>query len=490
MIRYILLIIGLTGYTISGINWNIGIAAWIAPIFLLYYTRNSNWRGFLLLILGLAFSAALSKTAENLSGLFIIYITTGLTHGIINSLPYLIDKLLAKQENKFYCTLIFPSAIVLVEYLLSLGIGMWGNASIAQYYNQNLIQITSVFGIFGISFLVAWLASTINWIVKNGFESHYIKKGLGVYGVVFTIVLLYGDIRTSVFPPESETVKVATIVSDTDIHEVFSEREEEIIELSKNYDLDIPDNVFSSTAAIESQIEKTHEALNNGAKIVVWNEISLILKQSQLDSLLLQIKNLCRNNSAFVLTAFLEQNSSALPKPFNNKSVLLTPNGDLAWVYLKAYPHPLENLIMNKGDASIPFIDTDYGRIGNAICSDLDIPGYMSQIGKNKIDILLVPAFDWVEITPYHSNMAAFTAIQFGVSIIRSNGKGIVAFYDYQGKTLAKMNTFLSNSKIVYAEIPIRSTRTVYSTLGDIIAYMSILFLIFISGLRITRKSA
>ena len=88
------------------------------------------------------------------------------------------------------------------------------------------------------------------------------------------------------FHPKAKPVKVAAIVSETDIHGVFKEWDDEIIELSKNYDLEIPDAIFSNTSAIESQIEKTKEALSNGAKIVVWNEMSLILKQSQIDSLL------------------------------------------------------------------------------------------------------------------------------------------------------------------------------------------------------------
>ena len=84
--------------------------------------------------------------------------------------------------------------------------------------------------------------------------------------------------------------------------------------------------------------------------------------------------------------------------------------------------------------------------------------------------------------------MAAFAAIQYGVSIIRSNGKGIVAFYDYQGNALAKTNTFISNSKINYAEIPIKSTTTVYSIIGNLFVYILILFLVVILGLRISKK--
>jgi len=481
---YIFLFVGLTGLTISGINWNIGTAAWIAPVFLLYFTKNMKWPGIFLFILGMSLSAAISKTAENLSGLFIIYMTTGLTHGIINSLPYIIEKLLNKRENKFYSTLVFPSAVIGIEYLLSLYLGVWGNTSIAQYYNFNLIQIASVFGIFGISFLVAWFASILNWIVKNGFDTKSIQKGLGVYGVVFVAVLLFGSVRTTFFPPQSKTVKAAAIVGETDLLHIFKEWEDGVMELSKNHDLEIPDAVFSGTSAIESQMEKTKVALSNGAKIVVWNEMSLILKQSQLDSLLNQVKNQCIKYNAYVLIAFLERNTSPLPKPFNNKSILVQPDGEIAWEYMKSFLTPLEGLIINKGGGAIPFIDTEYGRISNAICSDLDLSRYISQVGKNAIDILLVPASDWEQVTPYHSHMAAFAAIQYGVSIIRSNGKGIVAFYDYQGNVLAKTNTFLSDSKINYAEIPIQSTTTVYAMVGNIFVYVSLLFLLIVPWIK------
>lgn len=485
--NYTILIFGLIAYTFSGLNWNIGIAAWIAPIFVLYFAKNSKWSEFLFLFLGMACSAAVSKTAENLSRLFIIYITTGLSYGIIYSIPYIIEKLLIRKEGRFYSTLVFPSAVVFTEYILSLFIGIWGNVSIAQYHNFNLIQITSVFGIFGISFLVAWFASIVNRIVKNGFKANDIRKGLATYGAVIVAVLLFGGLRTNLAPPESETVKVAAIVGETDIHRVFNEWNDQIIELSKDYDQEIPTEVFSNSSDIESQIEKTKEALSNGAKIVVWNEISLILKKQQVDSLLKNIKKLCVKNQAYILIAILEKNTGELPKPFNNTSILVTPDGEIAWEYLKYFLNPIERLVINKGGGSIPFINTEYGQIGNAICSDIDLTGYISQIGKKSIDILLVPAFDWEEVIPYHSNMAAFAAIQYGVSIIRSNGKGMVAFYDYQGGELAKTNTLVSDSRINYEEVPMNSPTTVYSVIGNLFVYLLILFLIFIVGLRILK---
>lgn len=486
--KYIVLFIGLVAYTFSGLHWNLGIAAWLAPVLLLYFSKNSKWSGILFLGLGIGIASAISKSAENLSGIFLIYITTGITYGLLYTLPYVLEKLLTRQNERFYSTLVFPSAVVLIDYLLSLLIGIWGHPAIAQYNNFNLIQIASVFGVFGITFLVAWFASTLNWVIENRMNTKSQLKGLAVYGFVLISVLIYGFFKTGNSPIESEKVKLAAIISNTDIHQVFSTWEEEIRELAKDYDQEIPPRVFSDVSAIESQIKKTQEALSHGAKIAVWNEISLILKQSQVDSLVQQIKKLCLENQAYVLLALLAESSEELLMPFDNTSILLTPEGEIAWEYRKHWLHPLERVIINKGESLIPYIDTEYGRIANAICSDLDFTRHISQIGDKDIDVLLVPAFDWEEVTPYHSHMAAFTAIQYGVSIFRANGKGIVAFIDHHGKVLKQNNTFLSDSEIFYADIPLNSSPTLYSATGDLFVYAWVLFLAVIMGIRIIKR--
>lgn len=485
--KYIVLTIGLVAYTFSGLNWNLGIAAWLAPVLLLYYSKNSKWSGILLLGLGIAVASAISKSAENLPGIFLIYITTGLGYGLVYTLPFVLEKLLTRKDEKFYSTLVFPAAVVMIDYLLSLLIGIWGHPAIAQYNNFNLIQFASLFGVFGISFLVAWCASIINWVLQNGVKTSRLMKGLAVYGPILIAVLLYGFLKTGSSPVESEEVKLAAIVSNTDIQEVFSDWEGEIRELAESSDLEIPAGVFSELSAVESQIKKTQEALSQGAKIVVWNEISLILQKSQLDALVQQIGKMCKENEAYVLLAVLAKSPDNLPLPFDNMAILLTPRGERAWEYRKHWLSPMERLIINSGDAPIPFIDTKYGRIANAICSDLDFTRHISQIGNKGIDVLLVPAFDWEEVTPYHSNMAAFAAIQYGVSIVRANGKGMVAFMDHHGEVLEQSNTFVSDSEIIYAEIPLNSSSTLYSEIGNLFVFVLMAFLALMIGIRISR---
>ena len=487
--KHLLLVIGLTAYTLSGLNWNLGIASWIAPACLLYFTRRSRWPGFLLLFAGLALGSALSKSAENQTGLFIVSIITGVSYGIMHSLPYILDRLLVRKEAGYLSTLVFPATVVILEYLFSLAYGIWGNPAVSQFHSHILIQLASLTGVFGISFMITWLASTLNWILLRTNRGDTLRtdpgKGGLIYAGVFLAVLAYGGIRTSFFPPAGQTVKVAAVAGDTDIHRVFSDWEEEIMELSANNDMEIPEAAYSGPVDMEIILDRTEEALAHGAKIIVWNEIALILDTSRADSVRNLVKALCREYQAYVLTAFLELDTGDRPKPFNNKSELITPEGELAWSYLKSYPTTAEQLIINRGEGEPPFLDTEYGRIGNVICADLDIPELSSRAGRNKVDILLVPAFDWEEITPYHSHLAAFTAIQYGLSIARSNGKGVIAFYDYHGNILAQANTLNSPTRIVFADLPVDSPLTPYARTGDLLVYLLMLFLAIYSGMCI-----
>jgi len=76
--------------------------------------------------------------------------------------------------------------------------------------------------------------------------------------------------------------------------------------------------------------------------------------------------------------------------------------------------------------------------------------------------------------------MAGVQAIQFGISIVRINGKGVSAFYNCKGKEIASFNTFNSDEKIFTAVLPLSSVPTIYSAIGNTFIYICLAFLIFI----------
>lgn len=474
--------------TFSGLNWQIGIFAWIAPICLLFYTRNSRSIGFIPFFVLMSFAGYFSQTCNNLFDVFIVGLINGLSYGVFHTIIYLIDKWLYTKSKGFYSTLIFPAVFVTFEFLVSILVGTSGVVAQSQFSFSPLAQLSTITGLFGISFIVVWFASIVNWIIANNFGRYAIRKAILIYGAIFLLIMVFGINRGITTFETQKTVKVATISGETDIHGLAEKEQAEFSKLIDNPELDIPERFFANEEDIHSQISNTIEAANEGAKIIVWSEDALILNSRQIDTILVQTKAISKTYNAYILLAFLEEDSYVGSKPFNNKSLLITPNGEVAWEYLKTHPAVPEVPIINTGNSVIPYIDTEYGRIGNVICYDLDFPTLLRQTGRYSIDIMLVPAYDWEEYAVLHSNMACFEALQSGYSLIRSNGAGINMVSDNRGEILASTNTFTSDSKILYADLPLKKITTVYSETGNIIMYLLVLFLLVIIGLRIVKR--
>lgn len=489
VIKYLALLAGAIAMIFSGLDWQIGIFAWIAPICLLYYSRNSRAVGFIIFFVFMSLAGYFSQSCNNLFDIFAIGILNGISYGIITTVIYLVDKLLYTKAKGFYSTLIFPSVVVIFEFLISSKIGTWGIIAHSQYSFSPLIQLSSITGVFGITFIVIWFASIVNWINENNFSKQSIRKGVFIYGSIFLSIIVFGILKVSLLSDNTKTVKVATISGNTDIHGMVEKEQTEFFKIIENPQLEFPERIFADENAISFQIENTISAAKEGAKIIVWSEDALILNHTQLDYLLAKTKTISKTYNAYILLAILEKDNDSSPKPFNNKSIFISPTGTIAWEYLKSHLHPYAEVpIINQGNGLIPYIDTEYGRIGNVICYDLDFPNFIYQTSKNSIDIMLVPSYDWEKITPLHSNMACFEAIQNGFSLIRANGAGLNIITNSHGNIIDEMNTFMSNSKILYADLPLKSVKTVYSVIGNTFVYILMLFLFIIIGLKIARR--
>lgn len=484
-----ILLIGLIFTILMGINWHMALAAWIAPVLLLRFTRNTRIFGFITFFLILILVGAISRSSLVFLKILPVYVITGLFYAITFCLPFLIDRLLYKKYCGFRCTYIFPSAVVLIEFIVTESMGTWGVLAHTQYPFNEFSQTASLIGLFGISFIVAWFASVLNWMKENDFAKIFVRKGIYIYGSTLLILLIYGGIRITFFNPDSTTVRVAGISGKVDIFKLIESEFETLTSYSEKKLNQIPDRIFSSDELINNQVQQTKNVAENGAKIIAWSEISLILNKQQVDTLKPKIGEITKSHKCYVLMAYLEAVELPDKKPFNNTSVLICPDGSIAWEYSKSNLHPQgEAPIINPGDHKIPFIDTPYGRLGNVICYDMDFPDFIRQAGKAKVDIMLVPAYDWKEISPFHAYMASFEAIQNGFSLLRPNGAGVSAAFDYHGKLLAQSDTFTSENNVLYADIPTSSTSTLYKLIGFIFPLISILYLLLIVVKKIITK--
>jgi len=411
---------------LSGFNWHYAVPVWFGLAFLIRYSRENRWPGIIVLFLFLSVTGGISQTGNNLFNLPVINLYNGLTFGILELIFFLPDRFLHKRIKGFFQTLVFPLTVVLVEGLVSLKMGTWGIIAHSQYAFKPLLGICYPAGPEAVSFMVAWFASSANWVYENrSGKKKAVTRGL-IYTSVLLLVLLYGGFRFMQINKTGDAVLCAAVKGETDLHGDIRFAMEDFL-LSKDQEGNsIPESVFSSEIMIDTMISRTIQACNSGAKIIAWNESSLILSAEASRHLMDTLAGIAASNSCFILPAFLTESIEG-PKPADNIAVLLGPEGKQLFRYRKSYLHPIaEAPVMNPGNFELPVVETEYGRIGVVICVDLDLPRYLKQAKKDKVDILLVPAYDWPGIDPLHSQMAVVAAITEGVDLLRPNGCGKV----------------------------------------------------------------
>jgi len=300
--------------------------------------------------------------------------------------------------------------------------------------------------------------------------------------------MLLGGARLALFPPSSQTVRVASIstrnigpeLSDAVSGRMFEDKatSEDMVVIrrwaaARNDDL-------------RSRAEREMQA---GARIVFWGEANAIVMKDEEAAFVARGAELAAEYHAYIGMALGVWNRGK-SRPFENKLILIQPNGQVAWEYNKAQPVPgPEAAHQVPSDGKLRELDTPYGRVSSIICFDGDFPQLLAQAGALGTDVMLDPSNDWRAIDPWHTRMASFRAIEQGFNLIRQTSSGLSAAFDYQGRQLASMDHYRTTDYAMISQVPTRGVRTIYSRLGDWFAWLCLTGLALMMILSFRRVS-
>ena len=211
----------------NGAN-NVPLAAWLAPVFMLRFVRRQSFR----VGLPVAYVLLVATFAFQFRGMVpipgVAYYIFLAVWGLPLVLPYVMDRLLAPRILGLAASLVFPATWVTAEYVLSRGLyATWGAAAYSQYGNLALLQVLSVTGLWGITFLIGWFAAVCNWLWEEGLDSRHARGGAWLCVGTIATVMLLGGARMALFPPSSQTVRVASISKrkvEPELSDAVSER--------------------------------------------------------------------------------------------------------------------------------------------------------------------------------------------------------------------------------------------------------------------------
>jgi len=71
---------------------------------------------------------------------------------------------------------------------------------------------------------------------------------------------------------------------------------------------------------------------------------------------------------------------------------------------------------------------------------------------------------------------------------VRQTTNGLAMTVDYEGNVLAKSDYFATDPQVMVADVPIHGVRTIYATIGDLFAWLSVAGLVVLIGVAIARR--
>jgi apolipoprotein N-acyltransferase len=363
---------------------------------------------------------------------------------------------------------------VTVQFLLGFGMhGSWGSLAYTQVGDLPLLQLLAFTGLAGLTFLIAWLAPVANLAMERGLDCRESRVAAISFVSVCLVVVIGGGLRLAFFPPVSRTVLVASF-SPTDTGPAIDKDLRDRVIRGIATVSEVAEFNSAAQAGQDYLLQRTAVEAQAGAKIIFWSEGAATVLQQDEPDLLRRGQALAEQYHVYLGMTL----SSWMPgqaRPLQNKLVLIDPSGKIVWQYLKARPTPgPESALSVKADERLIYLDSAYGRIGAAICYDMDFPRLIAQAGTHRADLILSPASDWRGIDPRDTEMASFRAIEQGFNLVRQANAGLSAAYDYQGLRLAAVDAHSSPDAPLVAEVPTRGARTLYSVFGDWFAWLCI----------------
>ncbi|HSR32415.1 MAG TPA: nitrilase-related carbon-nitrogen hydrolase [Anaerolineae bacterium] len=469
----------LVGFSMG--RWLAPLAAWIGPVLIMRYARDNRvWRGYLLVLVACILAVFIAFISIWLGGLpkaMVPFLVVGI--GLLWSLPYLADRLVSPRLPGFSSTLVFPLAATTLEFLFIHfnPLGTWGAWGFTQYGNLPLMQLASVTGMIGITFLMAWAASVANWAWENRGRGREVLPGLVAFGGVFAAVFIFGFLRLNLAPTSQtdETVRVAGITAQS-LQTLFASEpdpsSQEFDERLQSY----WDTYFEASA---------REA-RAGARVIVWPELAGMTLSTDEASYIAQAKEVARQNEAYLAISLNVLDPNTLQR-LENKLVVIDPSGVTVIEHLKYGGAIIEP--GRTGDGILQTVSTPFGMLSGVICWDADFPTVVQQAGRNGTGLMLVPSSDWYQIDPVHSHMAVFRAIENGMSLVRQTHGGLSIAVDPYGRVLAQTDFFGASDRTMVAQVPVRHVTTIYTLFGRWLEWLApIGFLFLVAWVFIARR--
>lgn len=173
VIRLVMLVsISFLVFVFSNGLYCIPVFTWIYPVLLLMITRKKDMLKSMLIVFFIMLIGFVIQWTKVLGIEFKLFILLAILITLVRIIPYILYKYLRERKSDFIVTIFFPMTLVTIEYIIYLIYPIIAGLSDAytQYQNLVVVNIISLVGVYGITFIMGWSASVMDWVIGNKFE--------------------------------------------------------------------------------------------------------------------------------------------------------------------------------------------------------------------------------------------------------------------------------------------------------------------------------
>ncbi len=362
----------------------------------------------------------------------------------------------------------------------------WGRLYMGQGEYLSVMQSSSVFGAYFVSFLL---------LMVNGLLAYALlcppKK---IFCVALSAGLLLGNltfgwIRMTTDFSSQTSVKVAVIQGNIDSHEKW--------QLSTTFSM------------MEIYDDLTAQAAAEGAELVVWPETAITVALNRSRTMKTYVSDLAKEHGITLLVGALYEDETG---EFNSL-FQVTPDGEiLEKRYDKRHLVPFGEYVPMRGLISVlipplaevsaldseltagtesALFETPWGKIGSMICFDSIYEMLGLRSVRDGAELMVIASNDsWFSDSAavyQHQVQAQYRAIEEGRYMVRAANTGISTILSPKGEILRWLDPLTEGYAV--EEVYFLNGRTVYSVIGNSFVYLCIAFCLAVPAAEIVRKS-
>lgn len=369
--------------------------------------------------------------------------------------------LVLRNKHWAWC-FILSSGWTAYEFIKSLHSPAGSVDSIAytQLFNLPIIQIASVTGIWGISFLLLLVPASIALAWHYRKNANLCLKTVAIPISILILTLLFGGYRLYV-PSQGAVVKIGMAAIPMTVEEMRSRGQQQEAE------------------KIISRYSNCIDLLSReGAEVILLPEKIVALDLNEQAKLLERLANTARKNQVALIAGLNIQEEDKL----YNSAYFFAANGETVLRYDKQHLLPFSEGRFTSGkQLGIRDVEAQ-GSWGIAICKDMDFEEPSRGYSQAGVNLLFVPALDFKTDSLLHARVAIMRGVEENYAVARAAQWGLLSLSDSRGNIIKMASsTAEKGDALLLGEIQIGEGKSIYSKWGNWFGYLSVgLFILLI----------